>query len=337
MAPERGLLDGTEELRFVGKNGIGQSMTIRQVLHTSVALAFVSAAIAANAATMVDAPIELQPVGPWQLDMAENKWRMARAFGSEDEKTLFLLEQWDPSAEVGWIVTGPAVGKFKNRSSAVYAFGPGGDADKFDVVASTFGDFGTAVRSYSSIAFNPDKAEADERNEDEERDYAADPRGLPHLDADGAEGITYLDIGGRTPNEVRLLLGDMKKPLEAMNICMANLVEHWGFDVEEQRSVVTPPKPRNLDSVTRLIVKEYPLKALRRGAQADFHLRLTVDPDGSVSHCAMINQTTADNFDPRRHPCTIFTERAEFEPATDAGGKALPSFYNTRILYRIPV
>lgn len=308
---------------------------IRSVLSAAMAIALVLPAIPVDAASMVDGPLELQPTGPWQLDMGENNCRMARTFGTEDEKTLFLLEQWDPSAEAGWVVTGPAVRKFKNRSSAVYAFGPGGDADEFDVVASTFGDFGTAVRAYSSVAFDPDRAKTEDRGEDTERDYAVDPRGLPQLDAEGAQGVAYLDLGGRAPDEVRLMLGDMEKPLEAMNLCMANLVDHWGFDVAEQKTVVMPPIPRNIDTVTRMIVKEYPLKALRRGAQADFHLRLTVDPDGSVSQCAMINQTTADDFDPRRHPCTIFTERAKFEPAMDAAGKALPSFYTTRIVYRI--
>jgi hypothetical protein len=244
-----------------------------------------------------------------------------------------LLEQWDPSTKVSWLVAGDAVKSYRSRRSASFAFGPGGDAEAFDFLPSTFGDFGTVVRSVSSVVLQ--EGAKDEREEDD-RDYDADPRGLPHLYADEAEGITYLDIGRSSPDDIRLNLGDMKKPLEALNLCMANLVEHWGFDVDRQREVVRPPNFLNPKNVVDQILRSYPLKALSSGAQADFHLRLTVGENGSVEKCALINQTIADNFDMSRHPCTIFGRSARFAPATDATGTAVPSYYVTRILYRMP-
>ncbi len=308
-------------------------MTIRAIL-ACAALAGLAAPEAPALAAQDDrGPTVIDPMGPWQLDMAENNCRLARAFGTEEKKTLFLLEQWDPSTEVSWLVAGDAVKSYRSRRSASFAFGPGGDAEAFDFLPSTFGDFGTVVRSVSSVVLQ--EGAKDEREEDD-RDYDAYPRGLPHLYADDAEGITYLDIGRSSPDDIRLNLGDMKKPLEALNLCMANLVEHWGFDVDRQREVVRPPNFLNPKNVVDQILRSYPSKALRSGAQADFHLRLTVGENGSVEKCALINQTIADNFDMSRHPCTIFSRSARFAPATDATGTAVPSYYVTRILYRMP-
>lgn len=282
-----------------------------------------------------DGPTVLEPIGPWQLDMAENNCRMARAFGTENDKTLLLLEQWDPSARLSWTIAGGATKDFKSRRSAAFAFGPNGDADRIDFMPSTFGDYGAAIRSSSSVVLDEDGDASDDRDEREDRDYGAEPRGLPQLDADAAEGITHLDIGKRTPDDVRLNLGDMKKPLEAMNVCMANLVEHWGFDVEEQRRVVQPPKPRNMQLVVREIIRAYPSEAVGRSEQADFHVRVTVGADGDVKDCVLLNQTVATSFDQPRDPCYVFTRKAEFAPATDASGKPVPSYFTTRVLYRI--
>ena len=307
-------------------------MTIRAIL-VGAALAGLAAPEAPALATQnEEGPTVLEPMGTWVLDMADNNCRMVRTFGTEEKKTLVLLEQWDPSAKVAWLVTGDAVKAYGSRRSASFAFGPKGDTDTFDFVPSTFGDYGTVVRSDSSVVFDED---AKDDSEEDGRDYDADPRGLPHLDADGAEGITYLDIGRSSPDDIRLNLGDMKKPLEAMNLCMANLVEHWGFDVDRQREVVRPPNFLNPKNVVDQIVRNYPSKAVRKGAQADFHLRLTVGADGSVEHCTLANQTLADDCDINRHPCTIFSRSARFAPATDTAGTAVPSYYVTRIIYRI--
>ena len=311
-------------------------MTIRAILAGAALLTLAAPPPPAFAAQADDGQTVLEPLAPWQLDLGENNCRLARTFGTEDRKTLLLFEQWDPSTSVSWLVAGDAVKTYKSRRSASFAFGPDGDAEQFDYLPSTFGDFGTVVRSVSSIVSHEGALEAQEEGEWNPSYNASNPRGLPHLDADGAEGITFLDIGRSKADDVRLNLGDMKKPLEAMNLCMANLVEHWGFDVARQREVVRQPNFLNPNAVVSQIIRNYPSKALRKGAQADFHLRLSIGAGGSVEKCALINQTLAEEFDMRRHPCTIFSENAQFTPATDAAGTAIPTYFVTRILYRIP-
>ena len=276
-----------------------------------------------------DGPVVLEPIGAWTLDMADNNCRMIRAFGSEERKTLLLLEQWDPTEQLTWMVTGDATKGYGKRRKAHYSFGSGGDEGDIDLIGMTFEGHGPAIGTHSTIVAKQSRPEG------EDRDFSIEPRGLPELDSGAAEGITYLDIGIRAPDDFRLNLGSMKAPMSAMNMCMANLVEHWGFDGEQQRSVVQPPLAKNMKNVVSEITRSYPSKALGRGAQANFHIRVSVGADGTVEDCVLLNQTVAKDFDQTRDPCYVFTQKAEFAPATDTNGQPVPSFYATRIVYRM--
>lgn len=275
-------------------------------------------------------PVRLAPSGVWQLDMAENKCRIARLFGEGESETVFFIEQWDPSRSAYWNVAGPPLEDYREWRDTNYAFGPGGDEGEFRFVPSTLGDYGTAIGRSSTFAQN-EESDIDE----EDRDYAKDPRGLQVLDSEGAQGIHLLTLSQKNQADVVLDLGDMEAPLAAMNSCMRNLVEHWGFDLVQQESVQSPAKVTNIESVARIIQKEYPRDALRRGGQADFHYRLTVGEDGKVEDCLLLNQTLAEDFDMRRHPCTAFKDHAEIEPARGVSGEAVRTYYTGRIVYRM--
>lgn len=301
-------------------------MQIRSLLAASAVFGL---AISATPGSAQDGPTVLEPSGGWVLDMADDKCRMLRTFGVEERRTILLLEQWDPSEAMTWMVAGDATKGYRNRRKAHYAFGSGGDRGEIELVGKSFGEYGAAIGTSSTIVAKQPRPEG------ETRDYSIEPRGLPALDSEAAEDITHLDIGTRAPDDIRLNLGSMKAPIEAMNMCMANLVEHWGFDVEEQSRVVQPPLAKNMQSVVTAIQKAYPMKAVARGAQADFHIRVSVGAEGRVEDCVLLNQTIAEDFDQARDPCYVFSKKAEFEPALDTSGKRVRSYYATRILYRI--
>lgn len=299
---------------------------------------FVAAINLAAAATLGAAPaaaedadtIVMQPASSWQLDMADNKCRIARLFGEGEQKTIFYLEQWDPSRAAAWSVAGPSVKKFRPRRDTRFEFGPGGDEREFEFIDANLGDYGNSITYTSTIVADPNQAA-----EDYEQDYTVDPRGVPALDSEGASSITGLTLSQKGRDDLFFELGSMKAPLKAMNFCMEDLMQHWGFDVEQQKSVQYPPDFKNQERVAERVMRHYPNDALRNGGQADFHLRLTIDAEGSVESCVLINQTLAEDFDMRRHPCTAFEEFAEFEPARTAAGDQVSSFYVSRIVYRI--
>ena len=305
-------------------------MRVSRLVLTITSLGLASSAIQPAFAAEDEAQI-LEPVGPWQLDMGENKCRIARVFGEDGQQTLFYLEQWDPSSAAHWLVAGPPLEKYKSWRDTRFHFGPGGAEDEFRFQESTMGEWGNAISHFSGLS------SLDTREDDDpDADYAAKPRGLPGMNAEAGANINRLTLSQSRRPAVVLELGEMKNVMVAMNDCMANLVEHWGFDVEEQKTVQSPPKVTNLARITKRIVDYYPHDAQRKGAQADFHLRLTVAADGSFKSCTLLNQTLAPDFDMERHPCTAFERIGEFEPALTANGTPVESFYTVRIRYVMP-
>ena len=277
----------------------------------------------------------LEPTSAWHLEMAENKCRLARVFGSEDAPTMFFLEQWDPSKRAVWAVAGPQTAMFRADHPANFAFGPNGEVDKFKFFDSNFGSFGKLLSARTAIAgeaaVDPDAIEIDAIHVD---DREGSVRGLPQLDGEAAAGVSRLTVSQQEQSDLVLQLGNMEKPVKALNACIEDLVRYWGFDPDKQRTVASPPEITNFRTVYREIVKTYAKDAMRDGKQADFHLRLSVDNTGNVTDCTLLNQTVIDEFELAGDPCDAFTKSARLKPALDIDGQPIRTFFTTRIVFR---
>lgn len=306
---------------------------MRSLVKSISPLLAITCLAAANAASAKDDPeiVVLKPSSPWNLDMGEHKCRIARLFGEGENQTIFVIDQWDPSKTAQWTVAGPALEKYRNGRDTGFEFSEGGDAGEFELLGSFFGEFGNAIQYSSGFVADEEGA----GDEGEEPDYVANPRSLPELDAKGASAIEWLTISQRGRTPVRLHLGALDAPLSAMNVCMENLVEFWGFDIAEQRTVASPPEVTNMKNVVREVAEQYPKAALNRGAQADFHIRLTIDTQGKIENCVLLNQTASEDFELGGHPCTAFERFAKIEPARDAAGQPVRTYLTNRIVYRM--
>ena len=129
-----------------------------------------------------------------------------------------------------------------------------------------------------------------------------------------------------------LKTGSMMPPFQAMNVCTADLVRHWGLDPEQHKSFTRKPEWTNQQIIARRLQSTYPRDALRAGESALIQMRVIVETDGSVSGCALRYTTKAENLD---SPACKEMRRAQFEPALDNEGKPMRSFYMTRITYTV--
>ena len=299
----------------------------------SVAAAAISVAVTPlSAALAEDEAVVLEPTRNWQLDYGENRCRIARTFGDDKNETLFYLEQWEPAIWAAALVAGPSVEKYRSGRATRFTFGTGGEEDEFELRDMTLGDFGDAIAFRTTIVPNG-KMSVQVENDAE---LILGRGRFTKLASQAATGINRVTLSQKGSPTVTLNIGSMEEPLEAMNACMKDLVAHWGFDVAEQETIVEDPKPGGLLPVARRIQSNYPASALRKGAQADFQMRLTIEADGSITDCQLVNLTLADDFDMKRHPCKAFQELAEFEPARTAFGEAVRSYSIQRIRYMIP-
>ena len=142
--------------------------------------------------------------------------------------------------------------------------------------------------------------------------------------------ITELTISRTYGKEFVLKLGPMDKPMDQMGICMDELLTHWGLDPAKQRTLSREARPLRSPG-TWLRPNDYPRGQLYKGASAQIIFRLTVGEDGSVSDCAIQRATKSEEF--AATTCVLLRRRARFEPALDAAGRPVASYFVSSVVW----
>lgn len=79
--------------------------------------------------------------------------------------------------------------------------------------------------------------------------------------------------------------------------------------------------------------EDYPLEAATRGAEGTARVDLAIDPHGKVTGCAVAQSAGDASLD--EATCRLLIERATFQPARDAEGRAIADTYRTTITWRL--
>ncbi len=151
-------------------------------------------------------------------------------------------------------------------------------------------------------------------------------------DAREAE-ISGLVVADSFERELRLETGPMRAPMVAMRACLDDLLVHWGIDAEAHRSLSRPVAPKDIESWARELQEKYPHRMVREGRSANVRVRLIVGPDGKPASCHLQMQVPHSDFS--ETACNGLMRHAQFEPALDAQGRAITSYYTTSIIYQI--
>ena len=116
----------------------------------------------------------------------------------------------------------------------------------------------------------------------------------------------------------------------ALRGCENQYLQEWGIDVVAWRSLRHRPKP--IKSLKTLIsFDDYPEIPRREGAEGLSIARLDVGLDGKVKSCRIVAKALYRVLDERT--CSVMKQRARFEPAQDASGKAVVAPYVVSILW----
>ncbi|MEO6360691.1 MAG: energy transducer TonB [Sphingomicrobium sp.] len=138
------------------------------------------------------------------------------------------------------------------------------------------------------------------------------------------EAVEALGPSGQFGFEVRgvqllLPLTDMPTVMNAMDECVADLVESWGMSREAQARMASPPAPAK--GRTMFDADDYPDSALTFGKIGEVQALVQVRADGSVGECRIANSSGHDDID--MATCHSIRKRARFDPARDHGGKPM--------------
>ncbi len=147
------------------------------------------------------------------------------------------------------------------------------------------------------------------------------------------EAIERVSIRGQFVREVVLETGSLYPVMTAMRVCLDNLVTSWGIDLETDRALTRRVQAVDMDHWKHPIIDRYPGRSLRRGDQGYVRIRLMVSDEGRATDCVV---QSAFN-DPTLHEaaCEGLLEHSRFEPALDASGSPVASYWTTVVIYSI--
>ncbi|MEO1730949.1 MAG: TonB family protein [Pseudomonadota bacterium] len=270
---------------------------------------------------------KLPPLRPWNIDFAENRCRLSRLFGTEEEPHLIFFEQTAPGARFGLTFAGSQLKRFARADDVSL----GAERDKPIEPIDRFyrGDvtgIGPAIiiadyrigRSVETSVGAKDKG-------DETRRLSK-----AGIDLDEATTIDRFVLA-REDDVVSFETGDMIPAFQALNVCTSDLLRSWGLDPDEHQAYRSPVWTNRI-SISKRIARYYPLDALNRGEMGVFRMRVIVEKDGAASDCFLEASTENARLEP---PACREMRRAKFEPARDAQGQPIRSFYSTSITYQI--
>jgi hypothetical protein len=124
-------------------------------------------------------------------------------------------------------------------------------------------------------------------------------------------------------NEVMLDTGPLNKAFAELRKCTADLVKSWGLDPAEQ--VTLSRRPELKGSLSDWVRPgDLPSDVLLSGRQSGVNFRLIVGPDGKLIKCEIQRGQGNGEFE---RVCNALMHRAAFEPALNAEGKPVASYF----------
>lgn len=289
--------------------------------------AFVAALAPTGAQAQSGAEILLEPSSAWNATYDEERCRLSRMFGTAGQQHALVFEQSAPGASFNMTVAGPATSAINAGLNLKLGFGPDGPATDQTIVKERNPEFGS-VLFLKDIDLKPGAAP--------EADASANVGFSAPSDAIDVAAAGPLRSVSLTQGEQTLVFrtGPLAAPFGVLNDCTAHILLTWGIDPEAHRTAQRRATLLEEMKVARAVQQLYPLQAVREGRGGVVGLAILVDQSGKPTECKITNDSGDRNLN--AVACDGLMQ-ARFDPALDASGKPITSYWVTRVTYRIGI
>lgn len=282
---------------------------------------FLSACVPVVAVAAEREPEVLQRAGKWEVNYDTDSCRLFGQFGDGDKAVVAQFTRFEPGDHFDLALYGKRLPEFDMdaRVPAKLRFEPNGEIIQKEGLVGHAGKL--PLLMFTSLRL--DGWRGNPRNPEPETGPAVTP------EQEAAVSGVSIEIATRRP--FRLALGSLGKPMELMRACQADLVRHWGYDPQVQSRLLRGAKPVNRPA-NWLRSEDYPVGAISAGNNGVVQFRLDVDAEGKVAKCTTLFRTKPDVFGDVT--CAAIARRARFEPALDAEGKPVRSFFVNKVRWQ---
>lgn len=271
------------------------------------------AALAAPAAQAQSQANVFQPAGGWTADYGDDYCRLIRTFSNGKDEMSLALERTQPGAMMRVLLVGNGISTFRGAEQISVGFLPAGTTQKTRYVRSETADKAQFL-GLEALALTPVTPPAP-GTPPAPYDRQAEQR--------SAEGVTAISLTEGLTSPAQFDTGSLKAPIAAMQACADDLLQVWGLDVEKHRTLTAPAIP-NLAGGW-LPQGMIPFGEFRKFTGGANQVRLLVDAAGKPTDCVIHTPTLAEALNERI--CSTLMEKATFQPAKDAGGQAMASYW----------
>lgn len=261
-------------------------------------------------------PLDLARQGAWEVNYDVDACHLIGSFGQGRDRIVARFSRFSPGDSFYLDLFGQPVRTSGLQVSASVDFGPTANPREIRALAGNSGDLPLLKLGQLNLL-------------DTAPEHSV-PR--PAISPEQEAAVTYLDLGLRSVR-YRLALGAMQKTMQSLRACSTDLVQFWGYDPAQQATLSRWPTPKTLPG-SWLRSRDYPTDPLANGQSSVIQFRLGVDESGRVVGCHIQQQTKGEDF--AKRTCELLTRRATFDPALDAAGKPIRSFYVSRVFWLAP-
>lgn len=274
-----------------------------------------------------DREVRLQPSSKWHLDYADDSCRIARRFGDGESKVLFYIERYQPGDSFTMVAAGKPLKT--SRDQTYVQFGAYEAEQKSNILRGSLEELKPAlIFSTIQIAKTPPKR----KTKDETSQVKVPNIFGQKLSPEREAAVTWIRLKSGSSKAVILETGSLGEPMKAMRQCTADLLTHWGIDLEKHRDLANMPKPKGSPAYW-LRAKDYPTTLLRQRQQGLVKFRLSIDDQGIPTQCHIQRSTRPEGFDTA--VCEGLMKRARFEPARTRDGEAIASYWRSTVRFEI--
>jgi TonB family protein len=272
-------------------------------------------------------PLIYAPTIPWNLNYADDSCVLRRSFGDKKHEILLEFRQFSPGD--GFEVTMASEHVSLRDGPTKTRFLPDENPRSIGIPLRLSFPGNLVAARWSESFFENDKPKATAE------EMAGKP--LPQHDEPTYKAresaIRGLEISSLFGPPIVLQTGEMHRPMSAMRKCLDELVTHWGIDAAAQKTLTRRPRPVDQIKWARAIQARYPGAMLNAGRSGRVLIRLIVGADGKPTSCNI--QSIVEDSSFGKTACERMMLATRFDPALDAAGRPIASYFHTNVIYTI--